>query len=110
MANDLGVVGCGVGGTWPVCSKPDGRTDHGLCDMAGNVYEWVEDSFHSDYNSAPVDGRAWLDGDETDISFRVLRGAAYNADVGDTLHVASRANDTANNTGNQYGIRCARDL
>lgn len=33
--------GCGTQGTWPVCSKPAGRSLHGLCDMAGNVTEWT---------------------------------------------------------------------
>jgi len=38
-----GGAGCGTGGTLPVCSKPDGVTPYGACDMAGNVMEWVED-------------------------------------------------------------------
>lgn len=32
---------CGRGATWPVCSLPKGNSTDGLCDMAGNVSEWV---------------------------------------------------------------------
>ena len=51
---------CGRNTTWPVCSKPAGNTRQGLCDMAGNADEWVQDEFHGySYEGAPVDGSAW---------------------------------------------------
>ncbi|MCP4675541.1 MAG: formylglycine-generating enzyme family protein [Deltaproteobacteria bacterium] len=35
--------GCGMFRTWPSCSKTPGNTVQGLCDMAGNVAEWIQD-------------------------------------------------------------------
>lgn len=47
----------------------------GLCDMHGNVWEWCEDTWHSDYKGALDDGRAWVGGDGV---ARVLRGGCWD--------------------------------
>ena len=47
----------------------------GLCDLHGNVWEWVEDCWHRNYEGAPADGSAWLSGGR-DRS-RVVRGGAW---------------------------------
>jgi formylglycine-generating enzyme required for sulfatase activity len=66
--------GCGRRATWPVCSKPKGNTDQGLCDMSGNVYEWVQDWYHNSYVGAPNDGSAW---ENPAGSSRAMRGGAW---------------------------------
>ena len=48
----------------------------GLYDMQGNVSEWCEDVFHSNYEGAPTDGSAWVSGGEQQS--RVLRGGSWN--------------------------------
>ena len=37
--------GCGRSTSWPVCSKPAGNTEQGLCDMGGNVQEIVRSPY-----------------------------------------------------------------
>ncbi len=47
----------------------------GLYDMSGNVYEWVEDQWHNNYEGAPSDGSAWVD--QSEGANRVLRGGSW---------------------------------
>jgi len=46
----------------------------GLYDMTGNVWQWVQDCSHGDYNGAPTDGSPWTSGD---CSRRVVRGGSW---------------------------------
>jgi formylglycine-generating enzyme required for sulfatase activity len=43
--------------------------------MNGNVWEWVEDDWHSSYDYAPDDGRAW--NDDPRGAGRVVRGGGW---------------------------------
>lgn len=75
---DASGTGCGEGRTWEVCSKPLGNTKQGLCDMIGNVSEWVQDHYFARYSiAAPTDGSAWLDPTADAGRSRVLRGGDY---------------------------------
>lgn len=48
----------------------------GLYDLHGNVWEWCADSWHNNYNGAPIDGSIWeLRGDR---SLKLLRGGSWN--------------------------------
>ncbi|MDL1958219.1 MAG: SUMF1/EgtB/PvdO family nonheme iron enzyme [Deltaproteobacteria bacterium] len=51
----------------------------GLYDMHGNVWEWVEDDWHDNYNGGPNDGRAWSDSPRG--SHRVIRGGSWGFDA-----------------------------
>jgi len=62
-------------------TKPVGllqANELGLYDMSGNVYEWCEDDWHSDYNDSdrPDNGNAWIDRPSRG-AYRVVRGGNY---------------------------------
>ncbi|MFT4630618.1 MAG: sulfatase activating formylglycine-generating enzyme [Arenicella sp.] len=42
--------------------------------MHGNVWEWVQDCYHSSYIGGPNDGKARTD---CDTEYRVLRGGSW---------------------------------
>jgi cysteine-rich repeat protein len=99
-----GGLGCGRRGTWPVCAKSAGNSAHGLCDMSGNVWEWVQDLQHDDYTGAPTDGSAWETGDETE---RVIRGGSWG-NAADQLSVTRRGHAQPDIAVDSLGFRCAR--
>ena len=79
--NDDYTYGKGVKGEYREKTTP---VDHfkmanpwGLCDMHGNVYEWCLDHWHDSYKDAPTDGRAWIEGGNSDR--RVVRGGAWGS-------------------------------
>ena len=96
--------GCGRKAAWPVCAKPAGNTPQGLCDMAGNVWQWMEDSFHADYEGAPADGSAWLQGGAR--GRRVARGGSWIDPDG---LCAGRAQDLESDRIFYLGFRPAKD-
>lgn len=100
--------GCGKGGAWPVCSKPEGNTLQGLCDMAGNVWEWVEDPWHDTYHGAPANGTAWIAGGAP--RSRVMRGGSWFSAGENSFRTSFRIIGVPSRQHGYVGFRCARPL
>lgn len=100
-------VACGS--TWnqtsPVGTFPANR--FGLYDMAGNVWQWVQDCYVPNYRGAPTDGSAWIIKDCTD---RVARGGAWSNANPYFLHAAVRLPFPAAYRAVNRGFRIARTL
>jgi formylglycine-generating enzyme required for sulfatase activity len=79
----------------------------GLYDMTGNVREWTEDCYHDNYNGAPADGSAWIEG--ANCYNRVVRGGSWLIAPA-FLRSASRYWFTADYRLRYLGFRVARTL
>ena len=79
----------------------------GLCDMHGNVWEWVEDDWHGDYVGAPCDGSAWID--EPRGGNHVIRGGSCGNDA-QSCRAAFRGTVPPDVRLNILGFRLARSV
>lgn len=104
---DEAKYGCGTGRTFDVCSKPIGNTEQGLCDMTGNVWEWVQDTYDArryehhrldEHNT--VNNAIGLD--------KVLRGGTYISDE-QFSKTTDRGYSYVAHTDSKLGFRCVKN-
>ena len=105
--------GQNIGRTTPVDSYPEGVSGYGLYNMAGNVFEWVEDWYDLKYYKAspalnpPGAEKGYNFANQGPV--RVLRGGSWLAPA-TSLHTSHRFwNQPENNSyGVGLGFRCAK--
>ena len=100
-------VRCNDGAVRTVAVGSYTQNDFGLYDVLGNASEWVDDCWHENYDDAPADGAAWIDGG--DCEQRMIRGGSWY-DSPWTLRSASRRHDGGTSRANNRGFRVAREL
>jgi formylglycine-generating enzyme required for sulfatase activity len=78
----------------------------GLYDMHGNVWQWVQDCYHTSYVGAPTDGSAWI-GEE--CSRHVVRGGSWSYPL-QSIRAAYRFRGTPDWRYRNLGFRVGRTL
>jgi formylglycine-generating enzyme required for sulfatase activity len=90
-----------------VGSHESGKSPFGLYDMAGNVWEWVNDWYDGAYyQSSPPSNPP---GPSTG-QYRVLRGGSWANVDGDNMRAADRLSFNPSDVFTDVGFRCARSL
>ena len=110
--NDVGTnkANCdGCGSRWDAKSTaPVGSfaaNAFGLFDTAGNVWEWVVDCWHDNYQGAPNYGSAWAGGD---CDYHVLRGGSWFSNPRD-IRSAYPQQDRLRDPLQQHRVPCCQD-
>ena len=94
-----------IGDTNAVGSYASGVSPYGAYDMAGNVWEWVQDWYSAEYyvvspNKNPL-------GPESG-TYHVVRGGAWDF-TPEYVTVSDRFWGTPDSASNDFGFRCAKD-
>ena len=94
----------GAGDTTEVGKYPNGASPYRALDMAGNVWEWVNDWYDANfYSSSPRENPKGPNSGE----FRVLRGGSFYSNL-DLVRAAIRLNYSPDLRINGFGFRCAQ--
>ena len=91
--------GCGTHSTAVAGSKPLGASPYGALDMAGNVWEWVEDVYHPRWDAGEATGET--------SALRVLRGGGWGKDGWGSLRTTARLRLARQISTPGTGFRCA---
>ena len=98
-----------AGDTTPIGSYEKGVSPYNVYDMAGNVWEWVNDSYNAQYYGNLPDGFKNPSGPVRDLNFMIIRGGGWDSGV-NGVRTAYRGYQAHTYYANNLGFRCARNI
>ncbi|MBD2142581.1 SUMF1/EgtB/PvdO family nonheme iron enzyme [Anabaena sp. FACHB-1250] len=100
VGNDSYIYGFGIEGITTVVGSFGVANNFGLYDMHGNVSEWCQDNWHSNYKGAPTDGSAWLNNISSSDEYLMRGGSCLFGSL--TCRSACRYDDYLADDGSFY--------
>jgi len=96
---------CGQRTTLTGCSRPPGNTEQNLCDLAGNLREWVQDDYVANYTDLPTDGGAQI----ANSGLKVMRGGSFGSTMA-ALSTMARESGSPDAADEFTGFRLVRPM
>ncbi len=104
VMNDESGVACGDDNRRPAagCTIEEGNSPSGICDMSGNLWEWVAD----EYNDSPDEKHQWQKG------YRMIKGGSLNSRAPEALRIEEKSleHPVKPHSPTRVGFRCIRYL
>ncbi|WP_370575246.1 formylglycine-generating enzyme family protein [Methanomethylovorans sp.] len=95
-------------GAYPVGRKKP--NPWGLYDMHGNLWEWVQDRYHDNYEGAPADGSAWGEAASNAKVLYVLKGGSWITSAVGCRSASRYYYSPDGRRSRRIGVRIARDI
>ena len=109
---DMAHIACGGEGTVDADVSDEDLSPYGVLGMAGNVREWIMDSYHSSYeDNPPTDGSAWhVPSGRGRVDNKMGKGGAYTSDAEGVRITVRTRDDVQYPAYGEFGVRCCRSM
>ncbi|HEY6563403.1 MAG TPA: SUMF1/EgtB/PvdO family nonheme iron enzyme, partial [Pirellulaceae bacterium] len=82
----------------PVAEYPGGQTSEGVCQMIGNVWEWLRDDLRQTFRGGELEGKA--------ADFKAIRGGAFDTYIESQAAATCTSGDSPLARRDNIGFRC----
>ncbi len=96
---------CAATGPEAICGKPTGNSREGICNLAGNLSEWIESWYQADFYQSCAEDQNCGRGPWTPSGLKGIRGGSYLTPE-HNLRATDRNFAAPESTRDDLGLRC----